>query len=272
MKKILLIASALMLVTGIAQADLLEYEGFDYTGTDLDDQNGGSGWEGAWINDSGSFDGHLSNDDTSLDSAAFPFTPTGDRIEGNGGTALRDMGTNFEMGGEGNVVYVSMLMRKNSTALTAGENVEFSFLGNSNMNNQRLRMGITSTDNFFVASGLQGGESASFGTVAADTTYFLVAKIVSSASGNDQFFLNAYAPGDTVGSSEGTWDANVAGVTGVILDQIRLNIGDGTGMVGSIDEIRIGETWGDVVPEPATTGLLMLGATVTMLIRRSVSR
>jgi hypothetical protein len=36
-----------------------------------------------------------------------------------------------------------------------------------------------------------------------------------------------------------------------------------------VDELRVGSTWGDVViPEPATVGMLGLGAVIMLLIRR----
>lgn len=59
-------------------ADLLEYEGFDYSGTNINGQSGGTGWGGAWSDTD--TDLNLSDDNSSLNSWPFPYTHNGARI------------------------------------------------------------------------------------------------------------------------------------------------------------------------------------------------
>lgn len=255
---------------GIARADLLEYEGFDYSGTTIDGQNGGSGWGSAWDDGDGDF-ARLSNDDISLDSAAFPFTPIGDRIEGAGGAARRYLNTTIDLGEDGNVMYFSALLRKNSLDALASEDVSLDFFGNDGAH-RRFRFGLTSDDQFMVEAASTGASTT--GTVLADTTYFMVVKLVSHSTTDDEAFLKVYAPGDTVDSSEpGSWTLTDGGGTSVNIDVLELTLGSGFSESGAIDEIRIGETWADVtsaatVPEPSSLLILISGGLGLALLAR----
>src|SRR5690606_34223950 len=87
-----------------------------------------------------------------------------------------------------------------------------------------------------------------------DTVYFLVAKLISSASGPDQAFLKIYGPGDSVPVTEPeTWDITTTGSASAVLTRLRINVGlNNTN--GQIDEIRIGSTYESVTDPDAPLG------------------
>ena len=240
--KRLMVSAVLGLFAVITQAALLDYEGFDYSGTTaLHGQNGGSGWSSAWDDTNGDF-AHLTNDDTSLNSDAFTFTPVGVRVEGQGGEARRNLSSVIDMSQDG-VIYFSALMRKNSTAASSDEDVLLSLWDGTY---QRCVFGLNSDDKFYTWLS-NTGEAAEGGTVEAGITYFLVAKVVTSASNNDVIYVKVYAPSDLVTSEPSSWTVVSSGTTGVKPSKLELHIGANVADDGAIDEIRIGETWEDVV-------------------------
>ena len=94
MKKMISTAVAAVALSFFAQpacAALIAHEGFDYPNDSaaINGLDGGSGWNGGWVDGDGDFAG-LSQDDVSLDSAAFPFTPVGDRLIGQSGGEGKD--------------------------------------------------------------------------------------------------------------------------------------------------------------------------------------
>ena len=223
-------------------------EGFDYQGSAISNQNGGAYWSGPWVDGDGDFE-HLSDDNISLNSAAFPFTPTGGRIVGNNGEAARDLGGRFiDMSEEDHVMYFSALMRKDSTAATSSEVVEIR-ADNTTATAIGIRFGLGSSETFFAMVGNQLIATKG-GSVAQGTTYFVVAKLVSHASVNDEAFVKAYAPTDTVGDEPdgANWTVTTSGgTTDVIINRMGMFLGSNlTSTGGSIDEIRIGKTWSAV--------------------------
>jgi len=149
-----------------AFATLQAYEGFDYPNTGsnlLSGMNGGTGWASPW-----SFSGttvpttadnghRLSQDDASIHSAAFPFTPVGDRVvskgigPGNNTWADRTFTDPFSFSTNGDVRYLSFLFQKDTYAgQTTDDNMEVNFwsVGASAPVTQ-VRFGSTSTKQFF---------------------------------------------------------------------------------------------------------------------------
>ncbi len=230
----------------VANADLLAYEGFDYSGTNINGQSGGSGWAAAW-NDANT-NLNLSGDNTSLNSWAFPYKPVGARLlDKNGGEATRVLNTAIDMGQDG-VTYFSVLMRKDTTGNWSSEYLEYSLIDSAKV--KRFRFGIGSNDKFMVEAGSDGNVIGSNIVVSAGSTYFVVVKLVRRASTNDEAFLKVYEPGDSVDTTEPTtWNITDTGTTSANLTNLYLQIGANITAGGMIDELRIGETWNDVVPE-----------------------
>src|SRR3954469_15457993 len=102
-----------------ARASLFEYDGFDYSGTALATQNGGTGWNGAWFTTASSQPNSLSNDGISLsypmswETPLNPLTSTGSRVDTGGLSAnastTRVLTQTIPLNVDGTVAYVSAL-------------------------------------------------------------------------------------------------------------------------------------------------------------------
>lgn len=216
-------------------AALFEYEGFDYSDTVLHGKNGGTGWANAWSDSDN--DTPLSSDNTSLQ---FPqgvyHQPVGKRIVFTGaGEAERTLGTSMNLAVEGSVYYFSALVKRSGDFLfefiDSGTNVRWRFGGQS-ANNAAL-LGVSAN---YPANGL----------FPPDEVVYVVAKMITHASANDEVFLNIYRLTDTVPASEPTtWMAKTNGSSGVTLT--RLQIRNITSTALEVDEIRIGTNYQEVV-------------------------
>jgi hypothetical protein len=264
-------------LTTTAQASLLDFDSFSYSGTALDGQNGGTGWGGAWFTTSASAANTLSDDGVSLaHPGTFEAPITAPPIAGSrvrsGGTAgnastSRLLSQTIPLNLDGTVRYVSALFRKNTAnGATTGDNILLEFVDSSA--NRRFGLGIEGAGDkpWLNANGSttpSGGPAVTVGD-----TYFMVAKIVSSASGTDSAFLKVFGTGygsQVPFAEPTTWDATLTESTAAILDRIRIRIDslNGAGTPGEVDEIRIGDSWQDVtsvasVPEPSSIALLGL--------------
>jgi len=268
-----------------ARATLFEYDSFSYSGTALAGQNGGSGWNGGWITTAGNQPNSLSNDGLSLnypntwESPLTPLTPSGSRVLTAGPSAIastsRLLTQTIPLNVDGTVAYVSALIRKNNPngGGSNNDNILLEFTDSSA--NRRWGIGIEGTgDKPWLNA--NGSTTPSAGpAVTPGDTYFIVGKIVSSASGNDTAFLKVYGTGygsQVPVAEPTTWDATLTEVTSAVLDRIRIRIDPGnTGATpGEVDEIRIGDSWLDVVsvPEPSSLALLGLAALVARLLKR----
>ncbi len=227
---------------------LYAYEGFDYEGTQLHGQAGGSGWAGPWVDATGTF-AHLTDNGISLNSPVFPFDVVGSRISGQGGTAARPMNSVINLAEDGHTLYVSALMRKTATdSPFSSKNLEIN-LTPSTTTTQVMRMGMTSDHKFFLGTG-----SNNAGTVEAGVTYFLIGKVVSRAAADDEFYLNFYGPTDTLPTTEpGSWMLSATASRNDIVNHLRLVIGS-TLNQGEIDEIRVGGDYASVIDPEAPPG------------------
>ena len=220
----------------MAPAQVLEYEGFNYTGTALHGQAGGTGWgAGSWTNLDGS--ATLSNDGVSL---AYPVTvshtPAGSRISMTGvGFAERLLGTTMSLTNEGATYYFSALVKYQGA---------FKFEFWDATVNARWRIGATND-----------GQSALVGVVAPEVvvpnifptnqTVFVIAKMLTHASAADQVFMNVYRAGDVLPAVEpGVWQATTSSASGVAL--ARLRIQNLMPLPLEVDELRVGTTYAAV--------------------------
>jgi hypothetical protein len=256
-----LTACALAFATTVFGA--VEYEPFAYSGTALEGQSGGTGWNGAWIAVGTAPPNTLSDDSTSL---AYPvpfeaplITPvtSGARVRTENPTAnaatARLLATTIPLNVDGTTKYVSGLFRKTrGNGEVSNDNVLLEFYFDTS-NNRRWGVGIAGVmDQPWLNA---NGTISPSTPVTAGDTYFLVAKIVSSASGSDTAFLKVFGTGYTslIPVAEPTeWDATITQTTNAVLDRIRLRVdpGNSTGTPGEVDEIRVADSWLEAIGQP----------------------
>ena len=224
-------------------ATLDEYDGFDYSaGASLFLQNGGTGWAGTWgtpggldatIAASSLAFGGLATSGGSVFTAGSQPPNQGSSVA----TWIRSLGT--PLGADNTTAYLSFLMRPD-----AG----FGFYGGLNFGS--VFVGLSGNQSFY---GLEGaGNNVSLSNVAATTgqTVLFVMR-VDFLTGNDtlSLFINPTSGQPEPGLADVLkTDLNIGSVNEVVIN----NYGGFT-----VDEIRIGSTFGDVtpldstVPEPA---------------------
>jgi len=117
-----------LLIASPAGAIVVAYEGFNYPNSSplLHSRAGGFGWTEGWMDNDQDYNDTLTQDDVSITSASFPFTPIGDRLLiPHGGEVNRSTGANFNMTQEGITFYGSLLMNKTVDGGASNDAVEF---------------------------------------------------------------------------------------------------------------------------------------------------
>ena len=273
---LLLLLPALTFLAPSAWATLTIHEPFAYTGASLANENGGTGFSGAWP--AGATTHTLSSSGTSLTyPPSSPLTPQGNRLEisttTGGITASRGISATMSLAPNGLGFYASALVsigqlgQTTSVQFTDGTNVRFSY-------------GINAAGNFFSSIDPGAGtQVATSSTIAALNTTYLVVAYIRTNTGpgtppNDEVFVSAFAPTDTVvfPATDSAWQASANGNSGVTLNQMRIlaNNPDAGGSTIQLDEIRVGTTFQDVtgvIPEPGSA--LLSGLALALgLVRR----
>jgi hypothetical protein len=274
------IALLLCFAASNLRAGLMDYDPFAYSGTALNGQNGGNGWGGAWFN-TASTDNTLTNDGVSL---SYPGTfesplstpaTSGSHVKTGGvqASSSRLLSQTIPLNVDGNVAYVSALFRKNRpNGETTADNILLEFVDSGG--NRRWGVGIEGTGDKPWLNANASTTPASGPAVTVGDTYFMVAKIISSASGQDQTFLKVFGTGygsQVPFAEPTTWDATLNETTGAILDRIRVRIdnGNAAGTPGEVDEIRVTSTWQDAVSVPEPSAAALMGfALIAGLFRR----
>lgn len=172
---------------------------------------------------------------------------------------------------QSSTVYFSFTFRTNNP-LTAEDFTQLG-LSSSAAGEPPLAIGIqnnsTAPSKFFVRANGSGNQQITAIDVQPDTTYLMVGKAsqVSGATFNRiELFLDpgATEPGSPTAiatSAGGTGPATLGNFT---VRTARLEATD----VFSIDNLRIGTTFADVVPEPASIGVLVAAACGALASRR----
>ena len=154
---------------------------------------------------------------------------------------------------DGSTVYISFLAQQTSSG-TGGYSGLSLFSGTST---EQLFLGrATSTANWGVDPRAGTGAVQSGSLAAAQS--LLVARIdfgAGTTAGNEhvRLYVNPSAAGEPAVA-----DVDLPNKANFTWDTIRLQAGNGG--TADWDEVRIGTTYADVVPEPATAGLLMIAA------------
>jgi hypothetical protein len=293
MKKILLTILAVVaagFTTVPLHATIITYDGFDYTsGDDINGQNGGTAWNGAWNVNTGSSATVQSSSPLSYGS----LVTTGNYVQGNGyqkvgrkvneqflgpwdtaGYISNPFGLNqLDQG----TVWASLLIRRDKdVGAFEGLSVYFhqDFTGNSGLpSNSPVHFSIDNTDQSWQVQNM-GGTQTQLSTSAIGDTNLLVVKFelsLTAGANNIYLWLNPSF------ASLGGADLNVAtadwSATGLNTADARFRsfaVETGGGSTGSYDEIRFGTTYASVtpIPEPSTAFLIVAGLAALALTRR----
>lgn len=237
---ILAFSAAAVALPGSLSAALSVYEPFNYTAaTTLATQNGGTGFSGAWSAVTGS----STVSSPSLSYASL--TTVGNRATTAAATATtQNRGLSASLGGVTGTTFISFLLRPD--AATSAANAEFGLLGSVNS----LFIGKAAsgnTSNYLLDTLSTGGTQNASSTAFANGTAVLMVLRADfvSGGGGDTFKLFVNPNGSTEpGSADATKSAYDVGSISTI--QFTGNLGF------SIDELKIGSSYADVVPEPST--------------------
>ena len=252
---------------GPASAARLAYEGFDYTGGELDGQSGGQGFAGSWS--AATAVTGIADPGTSLTYSAGPVSLDGGnralRLTGNDDDAFhRSLTADIDA----DSVYVSFLFRFEGSlgnndflALWHDDIATGSHTDRPNVGIKGNRGDGSGPEDVVARIQLSGGGQAYAAQLQADETYFILGHLTRSVPGTgndyDQFEIwvnpTAGASGtpDLVATGTGTIDsfAMIGGRT------FGLDAGD----VFWVDDLTYADDFATAVPEPETALLLGLG-------------
>ena len=243
-----------------ANAELLVYEGFNYSPSGADvagnSGNGSFGFSGGWTG-STTFDlapGSLVS--------PVPFSsPTGNRVTAAafGGNRDLDRVLSQSLGADNTTAYFSFLMRPEGVVGQGAFGGWFGFSLRAGARN--LHVGKDTNHGVYeIDNGILGDVALSSVPVVANQIHLLVLR-ADFLFGNDVFRLYVDPP-------SGQPEPLTANATLTVFDVSTItSLGlTGPGAYG-FDELRIGTTWADVtaVPEPSTTALAWIGGMAVLV-------
>jgi sialidase-1 len=252
------------------QRQLTHYDGF---GNTIDRMRGGMGWSGKWYGDP-------TVNPTGLNFVNFRFPTESGRFDlVNGASIERELATKIDLN-QNATTYVSMLLSNTDPSVgPTNNNFTLDFRDSSEVSHASI--GVSSSWQFLVAGLGDSSQGTGAGAVQWNQTYFLVAKIVSTNDQNggnyDQIFLKVFKSGaDAIPDSDDSMPWTVVGLSGENINGLidRIAMVGGLETTWSIDELRIGTSWGAVaanlaaVPEPASMATLLGVAGLSLFARR----
>jgi hypothetical protein len=237
MKKVSLIillalAAAQMSVT----ADTLLYDGFDYSTGTLTGNNGGIGWNGQWWANT------YNVVETSLDMPNLLFHPIGGSAEGY--SDMNRMYPGVDFSAEGTYYFSYLCKRTGWTSASSGEwaeivlrTTDYAYLAS---------WGISSAENFQTS---QLGPTQSYPGGDTEDVLFLVGKLITKATGNDEIFLQVYKSDDSISTTEPEqWMISGGSEDESLLSQrFTVRAGNASGYLVAYDEFRLTTSWADAV-------------------------
>jgi hypothetical protein len=252
-----------------AEAALVAYEDFESyaAGTALSGDSGGTGWTANWAAVSGvnAKAATLSYSNGSVVVAGGSLSGGVDDATNNTSAASRSFAA------QTGTVYMSLLMAM-PVGLDSDDFIHFMF-NNDTVNTNSGGFGkINQTDTRLgarIGTGNGGGTTNSTVSFTGTDTFFLVGKISKVASTNYNrldFYINPSSqtePGTANAVSSA--DSGISTISFFSMRTVSLEALDRV----QFDELRFGTTFADVVPEPTTGVLMMLGA---MLLGSRIAR
>lgn len=269
-----MIVAAASLMTASAQADVLVYDGFDYTpGSNMSGLNGGSGWSNSWFT-SGTYTATSGSIAPSslLSEDGFVSAPSA------GGTFSREYGTSVVGTGD-EELWFSFAMNRAADGGGSAKKVAVNPFSNTTNAEAGQFLGIFSSNNTTDAvAQIRWGTSAQIDTsstftLGVDTNYFIYGQAVFTEAGTTTLNLWVVESSTDI-STLSPSDPATATVVSTSFSSSNQNALDTWATAQGVepsnfDEFRIGDTFADVVvvvPEPSTYalmgGMLVLGLAV----------
>ena len=256
MRKLLLI-SITCVGFGMAQATILGLDNFDYTnGSELTGLNGGTGWELAWTS-------AVSSAETTIQGSALQ-AGTGTALSNSPNLISRRFG----------YYTVDTLFYSVKLTATQGYGNDFFLVwldsGNTSTSHNTISAGFDLSGNVIARANTDTGNTMTYGSVVQGTEYTLVVGVSKSVSGSANtydsmsFWVNP-SSGD-LSNPVGTLNVDT-GRKGFSWIGVR-NVNNESSDVFTLDNVTIGTEWTDVVPEPASVGLLVFDAGALLFIRK----
>jgi len=246
MKKLFTLVLTSTILSLATKAQNLLIEDFDFTATDIKDQNG-------WSTHSGTADPIATT--TGLTYAGYVGSGIGNAANVIGAGYDYNKPLSDSLTGNGSVIYTSMLLNFTQASATAATGGYFFHLGNrasaTSYTAFCARLWAKTDASGNVSIGLTNSSSApvySSTTYALNTTYLIIIKYTINTAGNDEVSLWVKASGvPATETLAGTADVTLTTEAGQdIIDAIAIrqasNIPDFI-----IDGIRVGKTWGESV-------------------------
>lgn len=235
--------------TNSARAALTVYEPFNYsTAAQVSGQSGGGsfGFSGAWSGGSAG---------ATIGTGSLPGTATlGNKatMTANSLTTPLSRSLSASLGASAGTTYFSFLLRPEASVGTSS--AELRLTGSANT----VGFGLNSNSGAYLIdqAGTGAGQTVSSSTATVNSPVLLVLKAVFAAGAGADAFSLFYNP--AVGSTEGAAAATRTFDVGTVS---ALSI-FGT-LAFSVDEIKVGSAYADVVPEPSTYAA---GAAVALMV------
>lgn len=255
------LTAALVGSTSVGLAALSVYEPFNYTVSGAVSGNSGAGSFGfstAWSGGSGT---------ATISSGSLPGTSTiGNKatMAANSLTTPLSRTLTASLGGSSGTTYMSFLLRPEASVGTSSAELRL-FNGTS-----YAGFGLNSNSGAYLIDQNGAAQSASASTATVNSPVLLVLKAVFVAGAGADTFSLFYNP--AASSTEGVASATRSFDIGTVTS---LQIGGNLGF--SIDEIKMGSAYADVVPEPSTylaagTVALMVGGQWFVRRRRNTAQ
>lgn len=228
-------------------------EPFNYSTGALTGNNGGTGWNGAWVEQNGITTGY------EIFASSLAYTSTGILVtsanKAGGGYQYQSSGRGLDVSGafstyatggyiglSGTTLYLSILIRAHNADIVHC-NLHAS---GSVWDNSLPKLGLGSYDGAHWQLNVLGTTYNWSGTMSLDTDYFMVLRMDFAATNTIKLWVNPALTG-----IEPSADITQTTGTSVAFNSFTWHGGNSAGS-GFLDEIRFGASWADVTPTTAT--------------------